>query len=207
MGFAARALKTLGLTSLRIVGAALQHTVQARKTGYGAHDLLDQVSNYQSLEDALADLDLSIGTTSKKRIKRYDGHQPQQICEILANKKEMLANVGLVFGSEENGLSTQQLDLCHLVSTIPLATEYPSLNLAQSVLIYAWELNRLNIDKASVNAAPELQRLLLNEATALLDQLGMADKPLFSQRIMDRLALLSSDDSQLVMSILSKLKR
>ena len=207
MGFAARALKTMGFSSLRIVGEEIQNTTQARKTGYGAHQLLDRVVNYPTLEEATADMDLSVGTTSKKRIKRYDAHSPQELGNILTVKQGMLQHVSLVFGSEENGLSTRQLDHCDLISTIPLATDYPSLNLAQSVLIYAWELKSQLLEESSNNRNDMLQKLLIEEVSNLLDQLGIADKPLLTRRIMDRVALLNTDDSQLLMNILSKLKK
>ena len=87
VGFAARAIKTMGFSSLRIVGEPLQDTSVARKTGYGAHDVLDETTNFQSLPEALRDLDLCIGTTSKVRIKRYDYHTPSQISALLNNKR------------------------------------------------------------------------------------------------------------------------
>ncbi len=206
VGFAARAIKTLGFSSLRIVGEALQESKAARKTGYGAHDVLDQTTNFESLPETLKDLDLTIGTTSKKRIKRYDYHTPGQIADLLNTKRSTMQNVGILFGSEENGLSTDELDQCDLVSTIPMATGYPSLNLAQSVLIYAWEIFRSNIQVSneSVNN-PELQRLLKNEVLQLLDQLGIVRKPLVHQRIMDRVMLLNSEDAELLMTVLNKL--
>lgn len=207
VGFAARALKTMGFSSLRIVGERLQDTSAARKTAYGAHDVLDEITTFQSLSEALADLDLTIGTTSKARIKRYDNLAPSQITSILREKQNIMANMGFVFGSEENGLSTDELDQCDLVSTIPMATGYPSLNLAQSVLIYAWELynsERLNIDEP---ANHKLQAVLKKEMDQLLLQLGFDKKPLMQQRIMDRVMLLNSDDSELLMAILNKLKR
>jgi tRNA/rRNA methyltransferase len=145
--------------------------------------------------------------TSKKRIKRYDAHSPLELGNILTVKQGMLQHVSLVFGSEENGLSTRQLDHCDLISTIPLATDYPSLNLAQSVLIYAWELNSLLQEERPSNRNDRLQKLLIEEVLDLLDQLGIADKPLLTRRIMDRVALLNTDDSQLLMNILSKLKK
>lgn len=259
VGFAARALKTLGFNSLRIVGNSLQDSTPARKTGYGAHDILDSVRNFTNLNQALFDVDLSIGTTSKGRVKRYDYHTPKQIGALCGRKQKILATTGLVFGSEENGLSTDDLDRCDLVSTIPLSTSYPSLNLAQSVLIYAWELSthigcmhlasenpQLNpqapvaktqdllrvqaIEASNSNPTTQnthpgtgneypatrpgisagnsrLQGLLKEEIKELLNQLGVLDKPLLAQRIMDRVMLLNSNDSELLMMILAKIKR
>lgn len=208
VGFAARAIKTMGFSSLRIVGEALQDSIPARKTGYGAHDVLDETISFQSLSEALKDLDLTIGTTSKKRIKRYDYHSPSQISELLSKKKATIQNVGILFGSEDHGLTTEQLDYCDLLSTISLATSYPSLNLAQSVLIYAWELNKVDIPIAKDSAVnPELQGLLKEEVEQILHQVGIAGRPIMHQRIMDRVMLLNSDDSKLLMAVIGKLKR
>ena len=207
VGFAARALKTLGFNSLRIVGDKLQDSVSARKTGYGAHDILDRVTNFSSLEQALSDMDLVIGTTSRQRIKRYDLHLPSQINKILIDKKGIVQHVGFVFGSEENGLSTEELDLCDQLSTIPLAASYPSLNLAQSVLIYAWELRRVKPTADTEVSNSRLQALLKKEIEELLIQLEIDGKPLLARRIMDRVLMLNSSDSELLMNVLVRLKR
>ncbi len=207
VGFAARALKTMGFKSLRIVGKELQHSTTARKTGYGAHDVLDRVVRFTTLSEALSDIDISVGTTSRRRIKRYDNHSPAEINQIISSKRGVAKQVGLVFGSEENGLSTAELDQCDLVSTIPLDTDYPSLNLAQSVLIYAWEISQAeSLTEESVED-PELQVQLKGEIKQLLTTLGISRKPLLTQRIMDRILTLNADDSALLMSVLGKLKR
>ena len=208
VGFAARAIQTMGFSSLRIVGEALQDTSAARKTAYGAHDVLDSITTFQSLSEALADLDLTIGTTSKKRIKRYDYHTPGQISELLNGKRDSMNNVGILFGSEGNGLTTEQLEYCDLLSTIPLTTSYPSLNLAQSVLIYAWELHKVDIPIIKGNTGNSVfQGVLKTEVLQLLDQLGIVQKPLMHQRVMDRVMLLNSEDAELLMTVLNKLNK
>ena len=207
VGFAARALNTMGFSSLKLVGSAMQDTKAARKTGYGSHQLLDQIEVFKDLGQALDGIDLSVGTTSKSRIKRYDALSPVQVAAIAEDKKTVANDVALVFGSEENGLSTAQLDQCDLVSTIPMHSEYPSLNLAQSVLIYAWELSKSNQDPSRKPANTELQGLAQKGAIELLSQLGFDSKPLMRQRIMDRIMQLSGADTELLMSVLTKLNR
>ena len=207
VGFAARAIKTMGLSSLRLVNADLQHGKEARKTGYGSHDILDQTQTYTDLEEALRDLDLTIGTTSKPRIKRYDTHSPAEISRIIQSKEGSLKQVGLVFGSEENGLSTEELDHCDLVSTIPMNTDYPSLNLSQSVLIYAWELSNTVEITEGKSANDRLQAKVKKQSLQLLDSLGLNQKPLVRQRIMDRVMLLGESDLELLAGILDKLSQ
>ena len=197
----------MGFHSLRLVGGGLQDSKAARKTGYGSHDLLDRAVNYPDLKSALADLDLSVGTTSKARIKRYDAHTPSQISDILEGKRQIVNKVGLVFGSEENGLSTQELDQCDLISTIPMAVAYPSLNLSQSTLIYAWELAKSAPSIKEKTTSPRFQSLLKEEMNHLLQQLGFDQKPLVQQRILDRVFTMNTDDSELLMTVLNKLNR
>ena len=117
-----------------------------------------------------------------------------------------MKNVGILFGSEENGLTTEELLHCDLLSSIPLATSYPSLNLAHSVLIYTWELFRSDLQSANDSTDnPELQGLLKEEVEQLLTNLGIAKKPIMHERIMDRVMLLSSGDTELLMTVLNKL--
>ena len=197
----------MGFSSLRLVGEAIQNSVAARKTGYGSHDVLDQAVVYKDLTSALRGIDLSIGTTSKSRIKRYDSHTPSQLVDILNTKRDAVQHVGFVFGSEENGLSTNQLDQCDLISTIPLATHYPSLNLAQSVLIYCWELSKSENLITSEPGNIILQNLVKAQANDFLNTLKFDEKPILKQRLLDRMMLLGADDMELLLSVLNKLKR
>jgi len=89
----------------------------------------------------LSDIDISIGTTAKKRLTRHNLYTANQLSDLIASKSGTLNSVAVVFGCEEHGLTKEQLELCDLVSSIPLAIKYPSLNLAQAVLIYAYELS------------------------------------------------------------------
>ena len=207
VGFVARAIKTMGLSSLRLVGAELQHHQQARKTGYGSHDILDQTKSYSDISAAFDDLDLTVGTTSKQRIKRYDAHTPSDLANIFHSKSGAVGEVGIVFGSEENGLSTKELDQCDLISTIPMRTAYPSLSLSQSVLIYAWELSRTTVISNQKPANHGLQAKAKKQSQYLLNNLGYGDKPLVYQRVMDRIMMLGADDLELLTGLLNKLNR
>ena len=69
--------------------------------------------------------------------------------ELIANKVEAGASaverIAIVFGCEESGLSNEQLEACDLLTGIPLAVSYPSLNLSQAVMLYAYELGQLHL--------------------------------------------------------------
>lgn len=135
-----RAMKNMGLTDLRIVnGCPLDHP-EAYKFAVSARDLLQQARIFPSLPAALADTELSVATT------RRHGKYRQEICtprEIVSRISSQLLGhrAALVFGREDNGLTTEELSCCRWLATIPTADEYGSLNLAQAVLLFCYELS------------------------------------------------------------------
>ena len=207
IGFAARALQTMGFQDLRIVNSEAHLQDAARKTAYGAHKVLDKIKKFESFKESLRDVDISIATTAKTRIKRYDYHHPRDLKNILSSKQGALKTVALVFGSEENGLTTEQIASCDLLSTIPLTQLYPSLNLAQSVLIYAYEMSGLQQPAPAGDHDPQLQAKLKQQGGALLDQIGLDEKPLIKQRMLDRILTANAEDMALLMSFISKITR
>ena len=201
VGFAARALKTMGFNSLRLVGSDLHNQQGARNTGYQSHDILDQVAIFEDLPAALKDVDLTIGTTAKSRIKRYDYHHPKELKKIIGEKEDTIGSIALVFGSEENGLSNRDLESCDLLSTIPLKTSYPSLNLAHSVLLYAYELSGYAqpAEKEESTTSERLQKELKNKAAEILHWLEVDQNPIRYQRMMDRLMQAGKTDTELLL--------
>lgn len=207
IGFAARALHTMGFKELRIVNSDAYLEEGARKTAYGAHSILDGIKPFRTLKESLHDVDLAVATTAKSRIKRYDYHHPSELVNIITSKHSALTKAAIVFGSEENGLTTRQIESCDLLSTIPLTQPYPSLNLAQSVLIYAYELSGLQGLPQEDDQDLELQAKLKQQSTALLDSMGLDERPLIKQRMLDRIMTANADDMALMMSFISKVTR
>ena len=126
---------------MRLINPCDHLSKPARKTAYASHDLLEESLVYSSLAESFADLDLTIATTAKKRTSRVEVLHPRELGKEIEAKGSAVRNVGIIFGREESGLTTEEINLCDLVSSVPLQTSYPSLNLAQSVLIYAYELS------------------------------------------------------------------
>ena len=205
VGFCARGLTTMGFSNLRIVGERLNKEQGARNTAYGSHDLLEKIKVFETLEEAIVGHDLIIGTTAKSRLKRYDYLSPRDLKSSL-NQKSSDLRVALVFGSEKNGLSSEHIDKCDLLTTIPLQTDYPSLNLAQAVLIYAYELSESQESKPASQPSEGLLEAFKTDTSELLKQLGYDRHPIMKRRILDRLMLLGSKDAELLMAVLSKLK-
>ena len=203
IGFSLRALNTMGFDTLRIVGDVDLTSSAIRKTAYGSHHLFDNVESFSSLEEAISDVDVSIGTTAKKRTTRNDVIESSTLKSHLISKE--IGSVAVVFGSEENGLSTEEINSCHLVSTIPLATTYPSLNLAQSVLVYAYELSQLELTKEEGQGKEVEFKTMVEETEQLLSRIGIDRSPVLKQRIKDRLSLVSETDAKLILSVINKL--
>lgn len=210
VGFAARAIKTMGFGEMRLVNACDHLSKGARTTGYGSHDILEKATAYSSIPEALIDIDLSIGTSAKKRISRHDLYNVNQLGDLIETKQGALNSVAIVFGSEEHGLTKEQLELCDLVSSVPLAIKYPSLNLAQAVLIYAYELSSLDIQlgSSSVNEAGLTEQKAVKEkAVELLDRLEVSKQPSLYQRLKDRLMTAGTEDIRLMLSLMKYIEK
>lgn len=210
IGLALRALKTMGFEDMRLINPPTNYEVDCRKTAYGSHDLLENAKVFSSLEAATADLGLVIGTTAKNRLGHHTYHTPMELSKILSSKLEVAAKIGLVFGSEQNGLSKEEINQCDLLSTIPLATTHPSLNLAQSVMLYAYELSEFSNDKHNKNDTPEKidsQSKLKSKAIAILDDLELPRQPSLYFSIRERIMRADSEQTKLMLSFARFLKQ
>lgn len=180
----------------------------ARKTGYQSHDILKNARVFNNLTDAVGQVDLVVGTTAKKRDGRHDYLHPRELKAIIQGKADSLQSVGFVFGREDRGLSNEELDLCDIISTIPLNDTYPSLNLSHSVMIYAYEIANLHPDSLAESGNPGTRAVeeLKQAAKELVQWLEIEKKTSLKKRIMDRLALANSTDIHLLLSLWKSLK-
>lgn len=134
IGAAARAVKNMGFSDLRLVTPPPKWRGKAKKMAMSAGDILEKAREFSSLRKAVRDLGLVAGTT--RRAGEHRGaflpfnKAISKICKATYHQK-----VGIVFGRESKGLANEDSALCdHLVS-IPTGTVYPSLNLAQAVMV------------------------------------------------------------------------
>ena len=152
VGSAARALKNMGLGDLRLVAPRPAAGGRAAASmAVHAADILHRAQRHESLGDALADCSLAVGTTCRPGLYRSGvvglrEAAAQLIAEAGANR------IAIIFGPEDTGLVNRELKLCQRLITIPTAPAYPSLNLAQAVMLVAYEL------MMAAGAARELPR-------------------------------------------------
>lgn len=208
VGASARALKTMGFDNLIVVNSKAHLQPEARWLAHGSNDVLDRIKVYDTLEEALDGMDLVLGTTAKKRRVHADYYSCDKIVTLLESKSSMLENTALVFGREESGLSNQEINLCHLFTGIPMHSKYPSLNLSQSVMIYAWELSRFHkISEKPAAKTPVAQKAvnLRTMVSDLLARVGYDKESAVFSRIMERTEAAGDKDAGLIMSVCSKL--
>jgi TrmH family RNA methyltransferase len=139
IGGTVRAMKNMGMRQLRLVDPVAFTAGEIDAIAHRSQDIVEAIQIYPDLDSALADTHLVIGTTARRHGTRQPPHTPRAIAaEIILQTTQGL--VALVFGPEDTGLNNSELDRCHQLVTIPTTTEYASLNLAQAVLIMAYEL-------------------------------------------------------------------
>ena len=142
IGGAARAMKTMGLSRLRLVAPAQFPHAEASARASGATDLLAGAEVYPDLGAALADVDWVAGTTARGRELSIPVRTPGTAVDELLAQAGVERTAALVFGRESHCLSNAELDRCNRLIRIPTAADYSSLNLAQAVQILAYELRR-----------------------------------------------------------------
>lgn len=201
IGAAARAIKTMGISKLYLANPLTNHLGdRARATAHGSNEILENALLFTTLDEAIKGVDLVIGSTAKKRNVAETYHPVEDLSGIILDKTDTISSVAIVFGGEESGLSNEQLAQCHLLSTIPMYHSYPSLNLAQSVMVYATYLSKISLDwektTDSPPPAPELP-IVREKARQILADVAMLPDNLIYSRIMRRLMLLGKDDINL----------
>jgi tRNA/rRNA methyltransferase len=139
IGGAARAMKTMGWSDLRIVAPKRFPDPEAVALASGAGDVLAAARVFGRLEDAIADAILAVGFSSRPRDL---SHGPLAIREAAPAIVAAWARgrVALVFGNETFGLTNEELARCQMLATIPANPEYASLNLAAAVQIACYEV-------------------------------------------------------------------
>ncbi|MEX0959059.1 MAG: RNA methyltransferase [Burkholderiales bacterium] len=139
IGAAARAMKTMGLTRLFLVKPRRYPHADAEAFAAGAADVLANATLCESLEQALAGTVFTVGTTARRRDLPQEVRGCRDACTRLASATAD-GDVALVFGPERSGLTAGDAMRCTLLATIDGNPDYFSLNLAQAVQVFAYEL-------------------------------------------------------------------
>ena len=142
IGAAARAMKTMGVTELALVGVKNFPDQQALTLASGADDLLQNALQVDTLADALVGVDLVFGTSARSRHLPWPVVAPREAAEKAAAHTGRSA---FVFGRERSGLTNDELAMCHYHLQIPTQPNFSSLNLSQAIQVLAYELRMASL--------------------------------------------------------------
>ncbi|MEE8277968.1 MAG: RNA methyltransferase [Thermoanaerobaculia bacterium] len=191
VGAAARAMANTGLTELILVEPAVEIGSVARAFAVGAGGILDRALLSGSLREALASFRRVVGATSARgRELSAALVTPRELPERLAGDPPG-TTTALVFGPEASGLTNDELALCSLLVRIPCSSWQPTLNLAQAVLILAYELytfREASLGKSAGGELPATHREiegLFDQLAPLLQEIGFARDDTFSGVLRD----------------------
>jgi TrmH family RNA methyltransferase len=137
IGAAARAMKTMGLSQLRLVQPKHFPSAEATARATGADDILVNAQCFETFEESLHDCHIIFGASARQRAIAWPTLTPKACAE---KALECADNVAIVFGREHSGLTNQELDLCNYLVQIPTNPTFRSLNVAAAVQILAYEL-------------------------------------------------------------------
>lgn len=140
IGAAARAMANFGLGDLRLVRPRNGWPQRrAWDTSSGAHWILDGARVFDTLAEAIGDLQRVHAATARPRETAQPVMTPRDSTEALRAAAAAGVATGLLFGGERAGLDTADIALAHAIVTIPVDTRFASLNLAQAVVVNAYE--------------------------------------------------------------------
>lgn len=190
VGAVARAMANMGLDELLLVEPAVELDERAQAFAVGAGDILARIERHPSLDAALAPFQRAVGTTSDRaRALDVDLLTPGELAPRLAADPES-TRTALVFGPERSGLTTDELARLDPLVTIPCSRRQPTLNLAQAVLVVAWELRRAGLPAASSDRRPKAAAIgeiesLFSQLEPLLARIGFARDDTFAGVLRD----------------------
>ncbi len=215
VGAAARAMKNFGFTDLWIAGAGEERTDDVSAWwAVGANDVVQSATRAATLGEALADCHLAVATTAVRERHVFEQLTPNDVARLAEESLGDEHRLALVFGRERWGLTGTEIAMCHRTASIPTWPEFPTMNLAQSVAIFCYELGRgLRTPATQKDPAPHRLIQHLNaQARALFEEIGY-----FGDKSPDRMcaelqalagrAGLTMREASLLLSLLRQIER
>lgn len=200
VGAAARAMKTMGFTSLRIVASQVHTLPEAGWVAHGSAEILQNAQHFDTLKEALVDIDFTVATTARSRARYHYYSSPQELLTQLEERRQWTTHAALVFGREDSGLTNEELELADILTGVPMIADYPSLNLGQAVMVYCYQLASLNqlIAKSQQSAEAGQLSALRSRVSQLLDNVDVADDLKLSDWLHQRLGKLQQRDAAML---------
>ncbi|GGE52311.1 tRNA (cytidine/uridine-2'-O-)-methyltransferase TrmJ [Halopseudomonas oceani] len=206
IGGAARAMKNMGLTQLVLVDPERFPDPDAVSRASGADDVLTGARIVATLEEAIADCSLVLGTSARDRRIPWPVLDPRESADKVLDQLAQLpdAQVALVFGREDSGLTTDELQRCQYHVHIPSMPDFSSLNLAAAVQVLAYELRMQSLQR---EGAPTKMHKV--ETTAVFNEIPATAGELeqFYQHLEQVLVEIGFHDPQKPRQLMPRLRR
>jgi tRNA/rRNA methyltransferase len=140
IGKAARAMLNFGLTEMRLVAPRDGWpNPEAGPAASGADIVLEKAKVFATTKEAIADCSTVFASTVRRRDLVMPVVDPEQAAEQIAGS---LQRAAILFGPERSGLETEEVALANAILTVPINPEFASLNLAQAVILVAYEWSK-----------------------------------------------------------------
>lgn len=165
IGACARAIKNMGFEKLAIVKPRKTITEEAFHRAKSAKDILENAVIYESFDQAIEEKNLILATSARERTIPWPTFYIDEISEeIKGELKSEKTKSAIIFGREDNGLSNEELQKCHIHLVIPTSDEYSSLNLSHALQLVAFEIRKIYLDNSvSIFEEKDLVSNLENE--------------------------------------------
>lgn len=134
-----RVMKNFGFEDLRLVEPVAYDPWRIEGVAHGTRDLVEKIRHFATLDEALADCVYVAAFGAKRRAHRWPVTDPRALAPVALERAEA-GRVALLFGQEDHGLPNEAIDRGDVLVRIP-TTEHASLNVAQAVLVAAYELH------------------------------------------------------------------
>lgn len=209
IGAAARAMKTMGFSELRIVDSQAHLEPATRWVAHGSGDIIDNIKVFPTLVESLHDVDFTVATTARSRAKYHYYATPVELVPLLEEKSSWMSHAALVFGREDSGLTNEELALADVLTGVPMVADYPSLNLGQAVMVYCYQLATLiqQPTKSDTTADQHQLQALRERVMALLTTLAVADDTKLVDWLQQRLGLLEQRDTAMLHRLLHDIEK
>ncbi len=177
IGMVARAMANFGLSELRLVNPRDGWpSEKARAAASKADHVIDATKVFDTLEEAIADLNFVYATTARQRDGFKPVRSPVAAATTLRQRERAGEAVGILFGRERWGLSNEEVALADEIVTFPVNPAFASLNIAQAVLLMSYEWMKSGMDDLEeVPFQPNEQRMATkDELFGLFDHIEEA---------------------------------
>lgn len=207
VGSVARAMKTMGLSDLRLVepkSADICQSEEAISLASGAADVLENARVYSSLPDALADRSVAFALSARLRDLGPSLQSPKEAAREALSLTGTGVGAAFVFGAERTGLSNDELLVCNRQVTIPANPVYSSLNLSQAVQIVAYAL-RTEWAAGQVHGEADSLSATLSKGEKLASVKAVADLQAHWLQAMEAVDFLNPDKPKKVVQRLARM--